>query len=120
SMAAHYETPSDYISHHLTFFTHQVGDGGFWTLNLDSIIVSVILGFVGLGFFWWVTRGATSGIPSKKQAFVEICFEFIDDQVKGIFYGDRHKFVSPLALTVFVWVVLMDAMDFPRADLITW
>ncbi|MGE5616592.1 MAG: F0F1 ATP synthase subunit A [Bacillota bacterium] len=119
-MAAHYETPSDYISHHLTFLTHEVGEGGFWTLNLDSLIVSILLGVAGLGFFWWVTRGATSGVPSKKQAFVELCFEFIDDQVKGIFHGDRHRFVSPLALTVFVWVVLMNAMDFLPVDIMSW
>jgi F-type H+-transporting ATPase subunit a len=71
---------------------------------------------VGLGFFWWLARGATSGVPSRKQAFVEICFDFITSQVKGIFHGDPHKFVAPLALTVFVWVILMNAMDFLPVD----
>jgi len=115
-MAAQYASPSEYIGHHLTFFSKPIGDGGFWTLNLDSIIVAVILGFVGIGFFWWVVRGATSGVPTKRQAFVEICFGFIDNQVKGIFHGDRHKFVAPLAFTVGIWVLLMNAMDFLPVD----
>jgi F-type H+-transporting ATPase subunit a len=119
-MAASYQSPSDYIGHHLTFFTKSVGDGAFWSLNLDSIIVSMIVGFVGIGFFWWVARDATPGVPSRKQAFAELCFEFVDNQVKGIFHGDRHRFVSPLALTVFVWVILMNSMDFLPVDIMAW
>jgi F-type H+-transporting ATPase subunit a len=112
-------TPSEYIRHHLSFLQQPVGDGGFWTLHLDSIAVSVLLGVAGLGFVWWVVRGATAGVPGKRQAFVELLFEFIDDQVKGIFHhGDRNRFVAPLALTVFVWVVLMNAMDFLPADIV--
>src|SRR5687767_1148417 len=110
-------TPSEYIQHHLTFFTKQVGDGPFWALNLDSIIVSILLGFVGVGLIWWIVRGATSGVPTRRQAFVELLVDFIDEQAKGIFHhGDRHKFVAPAALTVFVWVVLMNAMDFLPVD----
>jgi F-type H+-transporting ATPase subunit a len=109
--------PSDYIGHHLTFFTKPIGDGGFWTLHLDSLLVSILLGFVGLGFIWWVVKGATSGVPGKRQAFVELLFDFIDEQAKGIFHhGDRHRFVAPAALTVFVWVVLMNSMDFLPVD----
>ena len=116
-MAAAYENPSEYIAHHLTFATKQVGEGGFMSINIDTMIVSILLGFVGLGFIWWMARGATSGVPNKRQAFVEICFDFIDEQVKGIFHGDRNKFVSPLAFTVFAWVLLMNSMDFLPADL---
>src|SRR5438067_12000320 len=112
-------TPSEYIEHHLSFFTRPLGEGGFWTLNVDSLIVSLLLGFVGLGFIWWSVRGATSGVPTKRQAFVELLSDFVDEQAKGIFHqGDRHRFVAPLALTVFVWVVLMNAMDFLPADLV--
>jgi F-type H+-transporting ATPase subunit a len=111
-----YENPSEYIGHHLSFAAKSVGDGGFWTLNVDTLIVSVLLGFVGVGFFWWIARGATSGVPSKRQAFVEIVFDFITSQVRGIFHGDPHKFVAPLAFTVFVWVILMNSMDFLPAD----
>jgi len=73
-MAAQYENPSEYISHHLTSLLHPIGPGGFWTLNVDSIIVSIILGFVGLGFCYWIAKGATTGVPNKKQAFVELLF----------------------------------------------
>ena len=119
-MAASYQSPSEYISHHLTFFARPIGEGGFMTLHVDTFVVSILLGFVGLGFFWWVARGATSGVPTKRQAFVELCFDFIDGQVKGIFHGDRHKFVAPMALTVFVWVLLMNAMDFLPVDIVAW
>jgi F-type H+-transporting ATPase subunit a len=113
------QTPAQYIQHHLTFFQKPIGDGGFWAVNVDSVIVSILLGVIGIGFLWWVVRGATSGVPNKRQAFVELLFDFIDDQVKGIFHhGDRNRFVAPLALTVFVWVVLMNAMDFLPADLV--
>jgi F-type H+-transporting ATPase subunit a len=112
-------TPSEYIQHHLTFFQKPVGDGDFWTLHVDSLLTALLLGVVGLGFLWWVVRGATSGVPGKRQAFVELLIEFIDDQVKGIFHhGDRNRFVAPAALTVFVWVVLMNAMDFLPIDII--
>jgi F-type H+-transporting ATPase subunit a len=116
-MAASYESPSEYIAHHLNFSTHAVGNGA---INVDTLIVSAILGLVGLGFLWWVVRGATAGVPSKRQAFVELLFDFVDEQVKGIYHGDRHRFVAPLALTVFLWVILMNAMDFLPADLVTW
>ena len=114
-------TPSDYIQHHLTFLSEPAGgEGGFWTINIDSVATAIVLGVAGLGFLWWVMRGATSGVPNRRQAFVEIVIEFIDDQVKGIFHhGDRNKFIAPAALTVFVWVVLMNAMDFIPADWVT-
>ena len=100
--------PTEYIGHHLTHGTKQFGDGGFWTIHFDTLAVSILLGLVGIGFIWWVVRKATPGVPGKLQAFVELMVEFVDDQVKGIFtHGDRHKFISPIALTVFVWVVLM-------------
>jgi F-type H+-transporting ATPase subunit a len=112
------QTPSEYIQHHLSFFEKPIGDGGFWTLNVDSIATSILLGVVGLGIFWFIVRGATAGVPGKIQAFVEVIFDFIDEQVKGIFHhGDRNRFIAPLALTVFIWVVLMNAMDFIPADI---
>ena len=78
--------PTEYIGHHLTHDAKPfLGDGGFWTLHVDSLSVSILLGFVGLGFIWWVVRGATSGVPNRRQAFVELLIGFIDDQAKGIF-----------------------------------
>jgi F-type H+-transporting ATPase subunit a len=116
-MAATYNTPAEYIGHHLTFFSKPIGDGGFWTLNVDTLSVSIVLGLLGVGFFWWVARSSTSGVPGKLQGLVEFVFEKIDENVAGIFHGDRHKFVAPLAFTVFIWVLLMNSMDFIPADL---
>jgi len=111
--------PTEYIGHHLTHGTKQLGDGGFWTINFDSLAVSILLGVIGIGFIWWVVRGATAGVPNKRQAFVEWLVGFIDNQAKGIFkHGDRNKFVTPTALTVFVWVLLMNAMDFLPVDIV--
>src|SRR5688572_31827345 len=111
--------PTEYIGHHLTHGTKQFGDGGFWTINFDSLSVSILLGLIGIGFIWWVVRGATSGVPNRRQAFVELLIGFIDDQAKGIFrHGNRNAFVAPAALTVFVWVLLMNAMDFLPVDIV--
>src|SRR5512134_195257 len=112
---------TDYIQHHLTFLTRPAGDGGFWAINVDSVATAVLLGVLGLGVMWWIVRGATSGVPNRRQAFVELAFEFVDEQVKGIFHhGDRNRFVAPAAMTVFVWVLLMNAMDFLPVDVMAW
>lgn len=111
---------TDYIQHHLSFFRAPLGEGEFWTLNVDTIATSILLGLLGLGLIWWVVRGATSGVPNRRQAFVELLIEFIDEQVKGLFqHGDRNKFIAPTALTVFVWVTLMNAMDWLPVDVVT-
>ena len=116
-MAAQYQTPAEYIGHHLTFFSRPIGDGGFWTINVDTLVMSIVAGLLGIGFFWWVGRKATSGVPGKLQGLVEFVFEQIDQNVAGIFHGERHRFVAPLAFTVFIWVLLMNSMDFIPADL---
>jgi F-type H+-transporting ATPase subunit a len=117
-MAAEHElTPNSYIGHHLSFLQHPVGQGSFWTLNLDSLLTAVLLGVVSLGLIWWVVRGATSGVPNRRQAFVEILCQFVDDQAKDVFHGDR-SFIAPVALTVGLWALLMNAMDFLPADLV--
>ena len=117
-MAAESElTPTSYINHHLAFNAHDVG-GGFWTIHIDTLITSIFLGVLAFGFLWWVVRSATSGVPGKRQAFVELLFEFINEQSRGIFtHGDTNKFVAPLALTVFVWVLMMNSMDFLPIDI---
>jgi F-type H+-transporting ATPase subunit a len=112
-------TATEYIGHHLTFFNKQIGDGGFWTLNVDSLAISLLVGVLGFGFLWWVVKGATSGVPGKRQALVEFLFDFVANQAKSIYHhGNFDKFVGPLALTVFVWVMLMNAMDFLPVDVI--
>jgi F-type H+-transporting ATPase subunit a len=113
-------TPTSYINHHLGFLAKPVGEGSFWTLHVDTLVTSLVLGILSLGFLWWVVRGATAGVPNKRQAFVELAVDFVDDQVKAIFHGERHKFIAPAALTVFVWVLLMNAMDFLPVDILAW
>lgn len=115
--AEHALTPSSYIEHHLSFNAQSVGDGSFWTLHVDTLAMSVVLGLLVMGLVWLVARKATSGVPSKGQAFVELVFGFVDEQVKNIFHGDRHSFIAPTALTVFLWVFAMNAMDFLPVDI---
>jgi F-type H+-transporting ATPase subunit a len=116
-MAAGQElTPTSYIGHHLSFNAKPMGDGDFWFLHVDTLITSVVLGILTFGFLYWVVRGATAAVPNRRQAFVELLVDFVDGQVKGIFHGNRHSFVAPASLTVFVWVLMMNAMDFLPID----
>ena len=113
----HALTPSGYIEHHLSFNAQPMSESaGFWTLHVDTFVMSVALGLIVMGLVWLVARKATSGVPSKGQAFVELIFAFIDDQVKNIFHGNRHAFIAPTALTVFLWVFAMNSMDFLPVD----
>ena len=77
-------TPSEYIQHHLSFNTHSVGNGSFWTLNVDSLVMSVFLGVLVMGLVWLVARKATSGVPSKGQAFVELIFGFVRSEERRV------------------------------------
>jgi F-type H+-transporting ATPase subunit a len=108
-----------YIQHHLEYGSVVVGDGAFWTLHVDSILVSLLTGALVLGWFWRKAVRVTSGVPSRGQAFVELVVEFVDDQVKDVHHGSR-RFIAPLALTIFLWVLVMNAMDLLPLDLIAW
>jgi F-type H+-transporting ATPase subunit a len=108
-------SPTSYIQHHLTFLTKASEAGGFWSVNVDTVVTSAVLGVLAFGFLWLVTRKATPGVPSKTQAFVEILIDFVNEQVKGIFHGEL-KTIAPLALTTLVWVLFMNAMDFLPID----
>lgn len=108
------QSASEYISHHLTNLT--VGEG-FWTFNLDTIVMSWVTGIIGIGLFYLVARRATTEVPGKLQGFVELVVEFIDDTVKSMFPGDR-KFLAPLALTLFVWILVMNLMDLIPVDFV--
>ena len=103
---------TDYITHHLEHL--KVGDG-FWTLHVDTVFMSVLTGLLALGLFWLAARRATAGVPGKGQAFVEMVVEFVDTQVKEVFHLDR-RFLAPLALTIFLWVFFMNAMDLLPLD----
>lgn len=105
---------SAYIVHHLTHNTATVaGDASF---HMDSWLVGLLLGLLACGVLWSFARKATAGVPTKAQAFVELLVEFVDSQVKDTFSGDR-RFIAPLALTIFVWVVFMNAMDLLPLDI---
>lgn len=116
--AAHTLTPTGYIQHHLTFKTLP-GDTPFWTLHVDTLVMSALLGVVAFGFLYWVVSGATAGVPSKRQAFVELTIDFVNEQAKSLCHGDI-RFLAPLALTVFVWVLFMNAMDFLPVDIMAY
>ena len=105
---------TEYIQHHLTHNTVTLGGTGF---HFDSWVVSLSLGLLFCFWFRSYARKATSGVPSKGQAFVELIIEFVDGQVKDVFHGDR-RFIAPLALTIFMWVFFMNAMDLLPLDLI--
>jgi F-type H+-transporting ATPase subunit a len=114
--AGHAPTAGEYIIHHLTHL--QVGKG-FWTVNLDSIFWSVLMGLLGTFVLWRVAKNATAGAPGRLQAGVEFLVEMVDTQAKGIVHNAQsRKMVAPLALTVFIWIVLMNAMDFLPVDLL--
>jgi F-type H+-transporting ATPase subunit a len=116
--AAHAPTASEYIVHHLGHLStkHQDKIVDFSIFNMDTIFWSVFAGVIGCLFMWLAARRATSGVPGRFQAFVEMVVEMVDDQSKAIVHGDR-RFIAPLALTVFVWVALMNSLDFLPVDL---
>jgi len=105
---------SEYIVHHLSNLQHG---HGFWTLNVDSIFFSVLLGVLFTGSFWLAARKATSGVPGKFQSFVEVVVEFVDTQVHDSFHG-TSKLIAPLALTIFCWILLFNIMDILPVDLL--
>ncbi|MBU6370276.1 MAG: F0F1 ATP synthase subunit A [Burkholderiales bacterium] len=111
----------DYISHHLTHLQNKTPASvlDFSVFNMDTIFWSVSLGVLGCFLMWLAARRATSGIPGRFQAAVELLVEMVDSQAKSIVNNaDSRKFVAPLALTVFVWIFLMNAMDLLPVDLI--
>jgi F-type H+-transporting ATPase subunit a len=110
---------TEYIQHHLTHLMPHGNHEGFWAVHIDSVFVSLLLGVVFSLLFWLKARKATAGVPGRGQAFVEIVLEFVDGQVKDVFHGDR-RILGPLALTVFLWVFLMNAMDLLPVDLLPW
>jgi F-type H+-transporting ATPase subunit a len=118
-------TPTEYIQHHLqhlqkTFSFESVKQTkivDFSVFNIDSLVFSVLLGIVGCFVMWRVARHATSGVPGRFQAAVEILAEMVENQAKGVIHNaTSRKLVSPLALTVFVWIFLMNFMDMLPVD----
>ncbi|MGE8321192.1 MAG: F0F1 ATP synthase subunit A, partial [Comamonas sp.] len=116
-------TASEYIVHHLQHLQNikQKTIIDFSVVNLDSIVVASIIGLLGIFVMWLAARKATSGVPGRFQAAVEILVEMVDNQAKAnIHNAQSRKFIAPLALTVFVWIFLMNAMDMLPVDLLPW
>jgi len=114
-------TAGEYIGHHLTHLrTHeQTGIVDFSVINLDTLFWSILMGVLGLWLLRSVAKKATSGVPGRMQAAVEIVLEMVDNQAKSIVHNaTSRKFVGPLALTVFIWIFLMNSMDFLPVDLL--
>ena len=123
-------TTESYISHHLTNFTcgktpdgwtcdpYKVDQMGFWAFHVDSLFWSIALG----ALFVFVFKKAisknsdSSTTPSGMQNFVEMCIEFVEDNVQSLFGSVKNTLIAPLALTVFVWILLMNLMDLVPVD----
>ena len=113
----------DYIVHHLHHLQNQkqVGVVDFSVVNLDSVTFSTGLGLLVCLLLWWVGQAATSGRPGRVQAAVELLYEMVNSQAKGIVHNaNSRKLVTPLALTVFIWIFMMNAMDLLPVDLLPW
>lgn len=116
------KTASEYVQHHLTHLplnlhNFTLTENGFWTLNLDTMIISVVLGALFLFLFRLVARSMVVGAPGKLQNFVEAIVGFVDNTVKESFHG-RNRLIAPLALTIFIWIFLMNMMDLLPVDLV--
>lgn len=123
----HALSAGDYIQHHLQHLqkdfsfqnVKQTNIVDFSLFNFDSMLFSVVLGALGCFLLWNAARKATSGVPGRFQAAVEILSEMVENQAKGVIHNAKsRKLISPLALTVFVWIFLMNAMDMLPVDLI--
>ena len=120
-------TASEYIVHHLQHLqkdfsfesVKQKGIVDFGVFNLDSIVVSSLLGLLALLLLWTGARRATAGVPGRWQAAVEMLVELVDNQAKSVIHNEQsRRFVGPLALIVFVWIFLMNFMDMVPVDLL--
>ena len=123
-------TSGEYIKHHLTNLTlgekadgtigfaqssAEIAEMGFWSINVDSMFFSIVLGVLFLWAFRKAAKNASSEVPTGWQNFAEMMVEFVEDSVRGSFSG-KNKLVAPLALTIFVWIFLMNAMDLLAVD----
>ena len=117
----HAQTSGEYIIHHLTHLQNHKASNvvDFTVINFDSLFFAIVVGALGCWLLWLAARKATSGVPGRFQAAVEILVEMVDSQAKGIVHNaSSRKFIAPLALVVFVWIFLLNAMDLLPVDLL--
>ncbi|MBE1286572.1 MAG: F0F1 ATP synthase subunit A [Alteromonadaceae bacterium] len=126
-MASEYST-TDYINHHLTnavmcttengiAFNKACKDAGFWAWHVDTLAWSIGLGVLFLWIFTSAAKKATTGVPTKGQAFIELVVDFVNQNVRDTFHG-KSSIIAPLSLTIFVWVLLMNLMDLVPVDIL--
>lgn len=128
--AQEYANGGEYVGHHLEFlkygkhedghfgFAHTAEEAdamGFWSINVDTMMMSVVLGLIFLALFISVSRKATSGVPGGLQNAVEFVVEMVQTSIKNSFHG-RCAYLGPLALTIFCWIFLMNLMDLVPVD----
>jgi F-type H+-transporting ATPase subunit a len=114
---------SEYIIHHLTHLQNHkpTSPVDFSVINLDSVFFTIVVGVAGCFVLWLAARKATSGRPGRLQAAVEMLVEMVDDQAKSIVHNaNSRRLVVPLAVTIYVWIILLNAMDFLPVDLLPW
>jgi F-type H+-transporting ATPase subunit a len=115
------QTAGEYIIHHLTHLQNAKPKSvvDFSVFSFDSLFFSITLGIIGCWVLWLAARKATSGVPGRFQAAVEMLVEMVDSQAKGIVHNaDSRKFIAPMALTIFVWIILLNSMDLLPVDLL--
>jgi len=125
-----YESGTEYIAHHLGFLKYgQLPDGswgiahtieeadamGFWSIHVDSMLMSLLLGVIFMGLFYMISRKATSGMPGGLQNALEFLVEMVQGTIKNTFFG-KNDLIGPLALTIFCWIFMMNLMDLVPVD----
>lgn len=114
-------TPGEYIRHHLVHLTNKKQESiiDFSVINLDSVVVNVILGALICFVLWLAARKAHAGVPGRFQAAVEILVEMVESQAKSVIHNaSSRKLIAPMALTVFLWIFMMNFMDLLPVDLL--
>ncbi|UYO94186.1 F0F1 ATP synthase subunit A [Pollutimonas sp. M17] len=116
---------SEYIQHHLVHLNNvgakQSAIANFSVVNYDSLFWSILMGLVVVFMLWRAAKLASAGVPGRFQAFVEMMVDMVEEQAKSIIPSEvSRRFVSPLALTVFLWIILMNVLDLVPVDFLAW
>ena len=116
------QNSEQYIQHHLEYLqlnlsTFKLGNNGFWTLNLDTFIVGIVTAVLIAGFFRYIATRMTTGVPGRMQSFAEVAIQFVQRSVSESYHG-KSELIAPLALTLFLWILLINTLDLLPIDLL--